>query len=86
MNQELDDVTSHTKEMNVLKETMVEQINNISTVTQESAACTEEVNSLSQEQHSIMLELSNLSASLKENMESLDHAVSIFKVQQDEAI
>ncbi len=86
MNQELDDVTSHTKEMNVLKETMVEQINNISTITQESAACTEEVNSLSQEQHSIMLELSNLSASLKENMESLDHAVSIFKVQQDEAI
>lgn len=86
MNQELDDVTSHTKEMNTLKETMVEQINNISTVTQESAACTEEVNSLSQEQHSILIELSNLSSSLKENMESLEQSVSIFKVQQDEAV
>lgn len=86
MNQELDDVTAHTQEMNSLKETMVEQINNISTVTQESAACTEEVNSLSEEQHSIMLELSDLSTSLKENMESLEAAVSIFKVQQDEAV
>lgn len=80
-NTELNDVTSHTKEMEVLKETMVKQINNISTVTQESAACTEEVNSLSEEQHSLMMELNNLSISLKENMETLQNAVSIFKVQ-----
>lgn len=80
MNGELDLVTSHTQEMEALKKDMVEQINNISTVTQESAACTEEVNSLTEEQHSVMIELNNLSLSLTENMEALQKAVSIFKV------
>lgn len=82
MNTQLNTVTTHTREMEMLKEYMVTDINHISTITQESAACTEEVNSLSEEQHSLMIELNNLSISLKENMQVLQNTVAGFKVTE----
>ena len=66
--------------MQSLKETMVTQINSIATITQESAASTEEVSSLTTTQQTVISDLSDLANSLKNNMETLNQAIQTFRV------
>lgn len=80
MTAELQDVSENIHSMQTLKEIMVGQIDNIASVTQESAASTEEVSSLATEQHNVISKLSNLSEDLTKNMEALNQTIQAFKV------
>ena len=80
MTNELQDVNVNIHSMQSLKNLMMEQIDNIANVTQESAASTEEASSLAEEQHHVISKLSTLSKDLKCNMDALKQAIKTFKV------
>ncbi|MBE6024263.1 MAG: methyl-accepting chemotaxis protein [Cellulosilyticum sp.] len=76
---ELQDINQSVGDMHEFKDVMIEQIDNIASVTQESAASTEEVSSLATEQQTIMTQLSSLSTDLTTNMEKLKASINTFK-------
>ena len=80
MTSELQDINESIHSMQNLKDMMVGQIDSIASVTQESAASTEEVSSLATEQHNVIAKLSTLSEELTHNMESLSQSIQSFKV------
>lgn len=80
MTTELQDVNESIHSMQTLKDMMVGQIDSIANVTQESAASTEEVSSLAEEQHNVIGKLSTLSKELTHNMEALNQTIQAFKV------
>ena len=80
MDSGLEQVNEQVQDMRQLKDTMVHKIDNIATVTQESAASTEEVSALSEEQKSVIENLYGLSDRLTAAMERLNTSVQTFKV------
>lgn len=80
MTTELQDVNESIHSMQTLKDIMVSQIDSIASVTQESAASTEEVSSLAAEQHNVIAKLSTLSEDLTQNMDALSQTIKAFKV------
>ena len=80
MTTELQDVNESIHTMQNLKNVMVDQIDSIASVTEESAASTEEVSSLATEQHNVISKLSTLSEELTHNMDSLNQTIQAFKV------
>ena len=79
---ELQDINESVTDMRDLKEFMLGQMDNIASVTEESAASTEEVSSLAVEEQSIMKQLSSLSIELSNNMEKLNETIKNFKVNE----
>lgn len=77
---ELRDINGSVNDMRELKELMLNQIDSIASVTQESAASTEEVSSLATEQQTIMEQFSRLSTELSTNVEHLNETIRTFKV------
>lgn len=80
MTTELQDVNDSIHTMQNLKNVMVDQIDSIASVTEESAASTEEVSSLATEQHNVISKLSTLSEELTHNMDALNKTIQAFKV------
>ena len=80
MTTELQDINESIHSMQTLKDIMVSQIDSIASVTQESAASTEEVSSLAAEQHNVIARLSTLSEDLTQNMDALSQTIKAFKV------
>lgn len=80
MTTELQDINESIHSMQNLKNVMVNQIDNIASVTEESAASTEEVSSLATEQHNVINKLSILSKELTHNMDALNQTIQSFKV------
>lgn len=81
MGQDLEQVNEKVQSMRTLKDDMVEKIDNIATVTQESAASTEEVSALSDEQKNVVEKLYNLSNRLTDSMSNLNDSIKSFKVE-----
>lgn len=79
-NTDLGNINSSITVMHNLKENMLSEINEISIITEELAASSEEVASVSSEQQEVMNKLSSLSGSLKNNMEALDASIQTFQV------
>ena len=77
---ELEQVNDKVQGMHTLKEKMVNKIDHITTVTQESAACTQEVSALSEEQKNVIQNLYDLSNRLTATMENLNISIQTFKV------
>jgi methyl-accepting chemotaxis protein len=77
---DLEQVNGRVQNMSVLKDKMVNKIDNIATVTQESAASTEEVSALSEEQKNVIGNLYDLSNKLTATMENLNTSIQTFKV------
>lgn len=80
MTTELQDVNESINAMQNLKNMMIDQIDSIASVTEESAASTEEVSSLATEQHNVISKLSTLSEELTHNMDALHQTIQAFKV------
>lgn len=80
MNTDLVAVHENSFHMDALKNDMVLQIETISTVTEESAACTQEVSSLTTQQNEVMNQLAHLATELSQNMASLEDAMANFKI------
>lgn len=80
MTSELHTINTSIRDMQTLRSEMVEQIQGIASVTQESAATTEEVSSLATEQQAVISKLSDLSDDLAQHMEELAATIQTFKV------
>lgn len=81
MTGELHLINGSIKDMEYLKSTMVMQIHDIANVSQESAASTEEVNSLTIQQQNVISELQTLATVLSNNMQELNQTIQSFKVE-----
>lgn len=81
MGNELHTINDSINGMQTLKDNMVIQIDNIASVTEESAASTEEVSSLAIEQQNVIGHLSTLSKDLTSRMENLSTTIQTFKVE-----
>jgi methyl-accepting chemotaxis protein len=80
MDLDLEQVNDKVKSMRTLKEEMVNKIDNIAIVTQESAASTQEVSALSEEQKTVIGNLYDLSNRLTFAMENLNATIQTFRV------
>lgn len=80
MTTELQDIKENIHIMQDLKDDMVLQMDNISSVTQESAASTEEVSSLALEQEVVIQKLSVLAEEFTHHMDTLNATIQTFKV------
>lgn len=76
----LKDIGGSVEEMRKLKESMVAQIQNIASVSQEAAASTEEVSTLATEEQNTMRQFAALSAELARKMEVLHQSIDAFKI------
>ncbi len=81
MDVELSDVSTQMKEMQSLKDQMVDKMNNIAMVTEESAACTQEVSAVSVAQKTYIESLKVLADDLNKSMEALNESVQTFRVE-----
>lgn len=80
---ELNDISQSILTMRGLKDIMVERIDSIASVTEESAASTEEVSSLATEQQSIMQHFAELSNELSSSTQKLNDVISKFVIFKD---
>ena len=81
MTEELHMINTSIQDMEKLKTMMIAQIDDIASVTEESAATTEEVSSLATEQQTVITQLKELAISLSSNMKQLDRTIQNFKVE-----
>ncbi|PHV69404.1 hypothetical protein CS063_15805 [Sporanaerobium hydrogeniformans] len=80
MDKELEGINDKMQKMEDLKEETLLQIDTIAQVTEKSTEATQEVYALSEEQKSIMTDLSGLSNRLTTTMEALNESVKYFKL------
>ena len=80
MTEELHTIDSSIQDMEKLKATMLIQIGDIANVSEEAAASTEEVNSLTTEQQNVIGNLQLMANQLSDNMQSLNTTIQNFKV------
>ncbi len=73
-------VNTEVNDMEQLKEKMLENISRIKMITEETAAATEEVNALSEEQKAVMMQLLGISYKLNESMDVLNSSMANFKI------
>lgn len=81
MTSELHTINTSIQDMEKLKANMLVQIGDIANVSEEAAASTEEVNSLTAEQQNVIIELQHMASQLSENMQSLNTTIQNFKVE-----
>lgn len=77
---QVDQIMSGTVEMEEYKEHAINSIENISAVTEETAASSEEVTASTQEQLSCIEELASFAKKLGQMAEELERSISIFKI------
>ena len=77
----LAEITKKTQGMENLKETTSERIAHIAIVTEKSAAATQEVTALSQDQKKVINHLNVLASELRHSMVTLSKSISTFKVK-----
>ena len=80
MDKELEHINKQVIDMQNIKNTMSDKINHITTVTEENASATEEVNALSEMQKEVMQKLSGLSVQLVDEMKALEDSVAQFNL------
>lgn len=80
MDMELGDVNCQIQGMRRLKDETLTEITNITSITEESAAATEEVSALSEEQIKVIKNLSSLSEGLTVTMEALSRSIQSFRL------
>ncbi|BBF45010.1 methyl-accepting chemotaxis protein [Lachnospiraceae bacterium KM106-2] len=78
---DLENVNAQLTNMQELKSNTEEQVLNISTITEESAALSEQVSSLGTEQQNTLEDLQELSVKLSSSMKELREAIQQFKLQ-----
>ncbi|PHV72061.1 hypothetical protein CS063_00860 [Sporanaerobium hydrogeniformans] len=81
METELNEINNQLEDMEQLKEATLLKIANIASITQESAASTEEVSALSEEQKHVIEQLLALSHNLTTSMTSLNESIQTFKLK-----
>ena len=80
IDKELVEVNGEAVNMEELKKTMLEQIERMSTVTEETVSTTEELASLSQNQETVMKRLFQISHQLTSSMNELNDSMTRFKI------
>jgi methyl-accepting chemotaxis protein len=80
MDTELSDINSQIGNIKVLKDETLTEITNITSIAQESAVATEEVNALSEEHTNTIKDLSKLFNRLTDTMCALDTSIQLFKL------
>ena len=80
MDDELSHINEQVNDMQKIKNNMNGKIECITTITEENASATEEVNALSEEQRVVMETLSKMSVELVETMNALEQSVNHFKI------
>lgn len=80
MDEELSVIKSQIEEMRQLKDSTTMQLTNIATVTEESAAASDAVSELSNEQKKYIEHVADLSIRFQKNMDILEKSIKIFKI------
>lgn len=77
---DINSVNAQIQEIQLLRNTAVDKISNIAAVTEETAACAEQVSDLSQKQQNTMNHLSLLSNQLSHSMNALHSSIQLFTI------